>query len=117
VQEVVDRWGQRAPAAILAAVADGHSFEEAFQQATGTALATAAADFTGGDLLVPLDSPPHQLGHPVDRHHPPDLLGRRTATGANGGDPPALGGGGGGPAGGEAPVDATVEPPADEPVN
>jgi peptidase MA superfamily protein len=45
IQDVLDRWGPGAPAAILSGVAHGRSFEDAFQQATGTALATAAADF------------------------------------------------------------------------
>jgi hypothetical protein len=45
VQDVLSRWGPGAPAAVLAGVARGLSFEEAFRRATGTPLATAAADF------------------------------------------------------------------------
>jgi hypothetical protein len=45
VQDVLSRWGAAAPAAILAGVARGLPFAEAFRQATGTPLATAAADF------------------------------------------------------------------------
>jgi len=118
VQEVVDRWGQRAPAAILAAVADGHSFEEAFQQATGTALATAAADFTRRETFwyrwIPLltSSATLWIGitlltfwaggrrrartAAIHRRWEAEEAARQEA---------------------EAPVDATVEPPADEPVN
>jgi hypothetical protein len=46
VQEVSERFGSGAPAAILAQVARGLSFEDAFRQATGTTLAAAAAEFT-----------------------------------------------------------------------
>jgi hypothetical protein len=45
VEEVLSRWGPGAPAAVLAGVASGLTFEEAFRQATGTPLAVAAADF------------------------------------------------------------------------
>jgi hypothetical protein len=46
VENVLAEHGRGAPAAILAGVSRGLSFEEAFRRATGTPLAVAAADFT-----------------------------------------------------------------------
>ncbi|HTQ81351.1 MAG TPA: hypothetical protein VMM92_15235 [Thermoanaerobaculia bacterium] len=46
VQEVIDEHGPGAPAAVLARVSRGQSFEEAFAAATGKSLAATAADFS-----------------------------------------------------------------------
>jgi hypothetical protein len=46
VEDVLSRNGQGTPAAILAGVARGLPFEEAFRQATGMTFDAAAADFT-----------------------------------------------------------------------
>jgi hypothetical protein len=46
VEDVLSREGQGTPAAILAGVAHGLSFEEAFRQAVGKTFDVAAADFT-----------------------------------------------------------------------
>jgi len=116
VQNVVDRWGQGAPAAVLAGVADGHSFEEAFHQATGTALATAAADFTRQETFwyrwIPLLTSSVTLWMGITflalwaggrRHARTAAIHRRWAAEEA--------------ARQEAPVDTTAEPPSDEPVN